>query len=246
MVEHDYEPTAEEAKFVKCHDHLREELNNAYWHWSICKFLHSARASHAHELNTAPAFFELTWYGHFLQAVMRLTRLLSKGKKDLSMWWLLDFVDENRPAFQSRAFQRRMRQHPAYRNGGTPRVPMRVTLRSVAKDRQLLARLPAKNLRVWRNKALAHVDIDHVLSGIEVAKQYPVKVAELDCIIEVIDEVLDRYSLAYNGTSHSKGLPLQIGMQYIIDAIGEKLHRDEQSKLESTQGSNGRIGSSEA
>jgi len=202
-----YQPTIKEKEFEKYHEKLRNELNIANWHFTICKYLKNIGKDYLRELNQAPAFFSLTKNAHLLETIMRINRFFDKDrrKRPLTIWEFLDFVQQNLDMFSSEAFEKRVRDRGRY-DEIAMRRRIEITCQKVVQDRQKLQRLPIHNLRKWRNRALAHTQKKDVLQNIDVFKEYPVEPQQIDEIIDTLHDVLNDYSAAYDASSRFKGL----------------------------------------
>jgi hypothetical protein len=80
--------------------------------------------------------------------------------------------------------------------------------------------LPIYNLKVWRDKKLAHIEKDFIKKSINLMKSYPVKITEIDDIISTLHEILDKYRVSYDGVGWVLGLPsTKNQMKYIMDSL---------------------------
>lgn len=60
-------------------------------------------------------------------------------------------------------------------------------------------------------------------------RENPVTVKEIDDILNTLDEILNRYSIAYDGVEWAIGLPpVRPQMEYIMDSI--KYHRESKKR----------------
>jgi len=213
----DHTATAEK-EFSKYHNRLRSELNNANWHFAICKYIRSIRKDHLHELNQAPAFFGLTIDAHLLSTLMRMNKFFDRKQEHLSIRNFLDFVEENLDIFSNEAFAKRLRQQGRY-DAYFVQGHAEVAPDKVEQDREKVNRLPVSHIRAWRNKILAHIETASVLSDIDIMKAYPVKSGQIDDVINTLHAMLNDYSVAYDGITWEKDLALEHGIQTIVDAI---------------------------
>jgi Holliday junction resolvase RusA-like endonuclease len=210
--------TDAEETFVKCHQELRDELNNANWHFKIWKYLWELRGTHNEELNQAPAFFGLTIHAHLLAALVRLNKFFDRKEQHLSIRNFLDFIEQNLDIFSNEAFQARMRSKGRYESY-IIKDHNEITLQKVEEDRKKVNDLPVAYIRRWRNAVLVHINADCVLRGTDVMKKYPVKQRQIDNIIDTLDDMLNDYSVAYDDVTWAKGLSIEYGMKTVVDAI---------------------------
>lgn len=204
--------------FIKYHQELRGELNNANWHFIILKYLQELRGTYRKELNQAPAFFGLTMYAHLLAALVRINKFFDKNKKHLSIRKFLDFIEQNLDIFSNEAFEARMRREDRYESyiikGHTE-----ITLQKVEEDRKKVNDLPVAHIRRWRNTILVHIEEGRVLRGIDIMKKYPVKQRQVDDIINTLDKMLNEYLVAYDASTWAKDLAVKDGIKAVVEAI---------------------------
>jgi len=216
-----YEPTAKEKEFVKYHERLRDELNRANWHFRICKHLRELGRTYRDEMNVAPAFFKLTMDAHLLATAMRLIKFFDKEKSALTIYGFLSFVKQSLDILSKEALEKRMHSKEGCEIAMRTRTEM--TRQIVEEDIERVKQLPINNLKSLRNKALAHIEKAYVLKDINAFEQHPLLTNDIDEVISTLDEMLNRYSVAYEGVSWYKGLSLEYGMQYVVDAIRFKI-----------------------
>jgi len=90
----------------------------------------------------------------------------------------------------------------------------------VTEDKAKIGSLPIDNLRAWRHKKLAHIEKNLVIQNVDVMKENPVTIKEIDTILITLHEILDRYRNAYDGVQWILGLPpAKPQIEYIMDAI---------------------------
>ena len=228
MTVSNYKPTAKEEEFVKYHERLRDEINIANWHFAIWKYLWNLHKDYIDELNRAPAFFSLTMRAHLLATAMRLNKFFDKPEDNISIYEFLNFAEQNLDIFSNQAFEKRNRGDERYDIAvriHTERTP-KITPELVKEHRQKIEKLPKHNLRKWRNKALAHIDKKSVLRGVDILKEYPVKIEQVDEIIDTIHDILNHYSAAYDGITWEKDLVLEPGIQEVMDSIRFKTREE--------------------
>jgi hypothetical protein len=222
-----------EDEFSKYHDKLRSELNTADWHFTVFKYITEVQNNYLKELNQAPAFWSLTINAHLYTVLMCLNRFSDKKEKvkHLHMDNFLDFIEQNLDIFSRQAFERRLRTIDRY-DEITARSYSKVTSEIVNQHRQKLKDLPISSLRSWRNTVLAHLDKDSVLQGVDITKKFPIKKKQIEEIIDTLDKILNYYSNAFGSSTWVRGLPIQHGIQYTLDAVRFKL-QSESSNLTS-------------
>ena len=88
-------------------------------------------------------------------------------------------------------------------------------------------------MKVWRDKAIAHLDKNIILKDISVFKEYPVKIQEIEQIIDDIHETLNTLLVAFNGESWSKELHVEHGVDIVLDAMRSDLQQ-RQARIQRT------------
>lgn len=225
----DDDHTVKEKEFEKYHDKLRVELNRASWHFAICKHLQELEKTYPDELHMAPAFFRLTLEAHFFTTAMRLSRFFDKPNGHLAIGMFLDFVEENPEIFSNQAFEKRMRGKETYDMAMRKHAEFDSIM--IEQDRKRIRQLPIANLRRLRNKELAHIGQDYVLQNVNAFRRHPLTIDGIETIISTLDEILNRYYLAYVDTTWRKDLPLEGGIQEIVDAIRFKLQEERKRRM---------------
>jgi len=213
-----------EEEFLRYHQRLRNELNRAYWHFRLLDYFRGTQKDYERELNQSPAFWGLTINAHILAVLTRLNNFFGKKEKEkhLHMHSFLDFVKNNLYIFSREAFERRLRVVNRYDEIAAS-YNCEITKEKVERDIVKLANLPISSLKAWRHRLLSHIDRRDVAQNIDIAKRHPIKMKHIAEIIDMLHEVLNEYSLAYDFSTHSKDLAVEHGLQYILDAIRFKL-----------------------
>lgn len=208
--------------FIKYHQELRGELNNANWHFTIWKYLQELRGNYHKELNQAPSFFGLTMYAHLLAALVRINEFFDRDEEHLSIRKFLDFIKQNLDIFSNEAFEARLRSEDRYESY-IVKEHNEMTLQKVEEDRKKVDDLPVAHIRHWRNTILVHIEEGRVLRGIDIMKKYPVRQRQVDDIINTLDKMLNEYLVAYDYSSWAKDLAVKDEIKSVVDAIRFKL-----------------------
>jgi len=130
----------------------------------------------------------------------------------------LDFTKENLCIFSREVFEKRLRAINRYDELASD-FDSQITIEKVEQDIEKLNGLPISGLKAWRNRILSHLDKDSVKDNINIAKKYPVKTRHIAEIIETLDNMLNDYCLAFDFSTHYRGLAIEGGIKYILDAI---------------------------
>ncbi|MFC1988154.1 hypothetical protein ACFLVH_06450 [Chloroflexota bacterium] len=220
-----------EEEFVRYHDRLWRELDEADWHFSVVKYISSASSKYLQELNQAPGFWSLTMNAHISSTLMHLNNLFGKGAKEkhLHMRSFLDFVKDNLGIFLHEAFEKRLRAANRYDELAEQFNPQ-IMSEKVEQDVETLKNLPISGLKAWRNSILSHINKNDIAQSVNIAKKYPVKTKHIAEVIETLDKMLNEYSLAFDFSTHIRGLAIESGIKYILEAIKFKLEVQKKSR----------------
>jgi len=233
MANLNYKPTKVEAQFKKRQDKLREELNVAYRHLTIAKHLMDLMKDYTSAYNIAPTFWALTINAHVFETIIRLWGILEKRKDTINVNRELDFIEQNPKLFSHEAYIERLKSKQELETGVLLGAHKAITLKMVNDFRHKLDELPKENLRRLRHKGLAHVNGEIVEAGINVFEEYPINIEEIEQMMDVVDNILNTCSGAYNGIHYEKHLALEGGIDDIMDAIN--LWIDSKQKRQSSQ-----------
>lgn len=214
-----------EEQFIIYHDRLRDELNTAFTHYEIAKSLREFSHTRRSEFIEALTFFQVTIDANLFAAVMTINRgFIDKRDDCLQLDGFFELVRKNNnvglfstPAFKQRQADKGMSSEDIEHWAS---LHVEITDKMVCEDEAKVKSLPVTNLKSWRNKKLAHIDKQQAMKNTSVMKAKPVTVKEIDDILTTLDEILNRYHVAYDGTSWSIGLPpVRQEMEYLMDAI---------------------------
>ncbi|MFC1943288.1 hypothetical protein ACFLWO_01755 [Chloroflexota bacterium] len=209
---------------MRYHDRLWRELDEADMHFSVVKYISNASKEYLEELNQSPGFWGLTMNAHMYSTLMHLNNLFGKEAKEkyLHMRSFLDFVKENLAIFSREAFEKRLRA--ANRNYElAAEFDLQITCEKVEQDIAKLSILPIPSLKAWRNRILSHINKNDVAQNTPIEKKYLVKTRHIAEIIDTLDKMLNDYRLAFDFLGTSRGLAIESGIKYILDAIRSDL-----------------------
>ena len=213
-----------EEEFVRYHDRLWRELDEADMHFSVVKYISNASKEYIEELNQSPSFWSLTMDAHMSSTLMHLNNLFGKEAKEkhLHMRSFLDFVKENLDIFSREDFEKRLRV--ANRNYElAAEFDSQIPIEKVEQDIKKLSELPISGLKAWRGRILSHINKNDIAQNVNIAKKYPVKTKHVAEIIDTLDKMLNDYRLAFDFLGTSRGLAIERGIKYILDAIRSDL-----------------------
>jgi len=226
MIASDRKPDCKEKQFLEYYQRLISEILQADAHFKLWKRLQNYRTDYLEELNQASFFFNFTIRAHLDAALIHIFKFFDKRKDSLSIWRFLDFIEKNLGIFSTESFSQRMVNNEWYETQVNSHIP--ITFETVQEDRAKLTELECitRSLKTWRDKAIVHINKQFLLDGIDVAKQYPVKVEELEKTITALFGILNRYSRAYNSSTHARSWPGEDDIQAVMDSIRFRIQQE--------------------
>ena len=163
---------------------------------------------------------------------MTLSRIIRKQEQALTIWKFLDFVESNLEIFSYEAFVQRMKQKPDYEEYGEYRVKSHtlITQKEIEEDKQKLLSLEQtiKKLITWRDKVIAHIDEEFLLTGKIISEEYPLQRQQLQEVIDTLFKILNRYSYAYDSSTWVEKFVGEDDVQYVMDSI--RFKKEERKK----------------
>ena len=214
--------TGKEEEFIRLNHILRGELNNANWHFITWKCLWNSIESYSDEMNVAHTFFTLSMRGHLLETLLRLNKLFEKGEDSTNnIAYFLDFAEKNMDIFAAPAADSRKRneEEMILEKQVEEVKPSQITQDVIKEHRRKVKELPIKDLKKWEDATSLHVDRKVAKKNISVFDECPVDIEEIDRTIDTLHEILNVYSVAYDGQSWDKDLIFTHGIKNMLDAI---------------------------
>lgn len=221
----------EEGKYKHYYNSIIQEIINARMHFRLYKCLQESKKDYLKELNQAPGFFNFTIKAHLDAGLMHVFRVLKKQRGSITVWKFLDFVDSNLELFSTEAFSERKAGSLFYEDQVRNHRP--VTHGDVKNDKDKLDefRQVIENLMTWRNKRYAHIDQKFALGQVDIRKDFPIKLTELEDITMKMADILNRYSTAYDSSTYVVDMAGVYGVEIVLDAIRLRL-KERQKQLE--------------
>ena len=214
--------TSLDEQFVAYYDRLRDEINKAHTHYEIAKSLREMRNTRRSEFSETITFFSLTMNAHLFETIMSIGRFIDTRGDSLHLNIFFKFVEQNKNLFSEASFKRRLlaQGHDNDYCEHFAQLHTDITEAIVAEDRARIASLPVGNLIAWRHKKLAHIEKRLITENVDIMKEKPVTIQEIDNILITIHEILNRYRIAFDGVEWVLGLPpAKPQIEYIMDAI---------------------------
>lgn len=214
--------TAKEEELIRLSHMLRGELNCANWHFTTWKCLWNSIEGYSDEMNVAHTFFTLTMRGHLLETLLRLNKMLDENQDGTaSIFYLLDFAEKNMDIFAVPAADRRKRyeEEMILEKQVEEEKTLQLTHDVIKEHRTKLKDIPLKKLKKWEDDALAYIDRKVAKKHINVFDECPVDIDEINRTIDTVHEILNVYSVAYDGQNWDKDLVFTHGIKNMLDAI---------------------------
>jgi len=182
------------------------------------RYLHERRADFLAELNVAPAFFQTVFVTFRTTWVVRSYGLLAGGgREEFTITKFLKFVRENLDLFSKEAFVRRRVLPYGGRQAERHKAP---TAESVRRDLRRVNQLKAiKGLRIQRNKFYGHLDPEYFYDPDLLMKSAPLEWGDLKQIEDVLTDILNRYSEAFDGELFAFEPENMLDVQKILDVL---------------------------
>lgn len=211
-----------DERFLAYYDKLRDELNTAYTYYEISKALREIKSTRRAEFSEALTFLSLTLNATLFSTVMSINRFIDSHRDSLHLDVFFEFIRNNLNLFSATAYKKRLLDKGMDSEDCEHWVKLHtdITAEMVTQDKARIESLPVHNLKVWRNKKLAHIERNLVTKNVNIMKVNPVTIHEIDKILITLHEILDRYRLAYDGVQWILGLPpAKPQIEYVMDAI---------------------------
>jgi hypothetical protein len=215
----EYKPSEIEKKFKVYYDKLIWETLHARTHLKLWEQLEKYRSNYLKELNQAPHFFQFTAKAHLDDCLLILARVLGKNAESLSIWEFLNFIELNLDIFSNASYSKRVASRLYNENLTTSHIP--ITMIELSKDRTKLNNLESivKNLKTRRDKTLAHIDLKFISQKKTINKDFPLQSEQIQSVIDIVFEILNRYSSSFESSIFSKEFLGENDLQYVMDAL---------------------------
>src|SRR2546428_400411 len=207
-----------EARFRELLTAFQREVQALVMVLNTYRHLHERHADYLNELNVAPAFFQTVLVALRTTWVVRSYSLLVGGsREEFTITKFLGFVRDNLDLFSKEAFLRRRSLPYGGPLGERHKAPTADTVRM---DSRRVNRLTAiKSLKLQRHKFYGHLDPEYFSNPDLLTRSAPLEWGELTQIQDVLTDVLNRYSEAFNGELYSFEPENMLDVQKILDAL---------------------------
>ena len=204
-----------ELKFEQYRDHLENEVTRLNSYVQLYKHMNKRKQDRLNELNIAPCFFGTVIDSLFTAIILWVNNLVEPEAKR-GFYNFLSFIENNRGIFAIS----RLQERNDYPDGHWMLNREPIIYESIESDRKKLKNIKAlPSFKIRRDKFHAHFDKDYVFQRKRISSDAPIKFSDLDDVVEVLKDILNTYSAAYNGKVHTMS-PMNINdIDYVLDIL---------------------------
>lgn len=213
------EPTsADEKTFERYREALKQEATRLSCYIRVYRLLHERRSDRLDELNTAPSFFQTVTDALFSVIVLWVDKLFA-ADSERGLHNFLKFVEHHRQIFSIDALKDRRALPEAHWLLERAR---NVDYKTVERNRAAITNFePLESFRLRRDKFHAHFDKHYFFDRGRIAAEAPLLWSDLDDAMELLKDILNRYSAVCDGQVFHLD-PLNVNdLNYLLD----RLHR---------------------
>lgn len=197
--------TQKELEFESYFKNLFDQLIFTYSTFEIYKHVLKISKDKLEEINFAPTFFSISLQSLFSETIITLCKIFKSGKNNkYNMYDFLNFVKENMLMFSWENKIKRVHFQDAdiefekSLHNNVDESIIKVHIKNIEIQNEII-----KNLFFWRDKHLAHNDKDYFLKAELIAKDAPITYGEISNLINLAKDIMNYYSIAYNGIDNS-------------------------------------------
>lgn len=184
---------------------------------ALYRRLHERRADRFAEMNIAPAFFQVVTVALSSSIILWADKLLNKHS-ERGILNFLTFIEHNRDIFAIEELKRRKN----YPDGHWMLDREPITFENIKEDRKRIQSLEfLPNIKTRRDKFYAHFDKKYFFDRESLAEDAPLEWGDFENMIDIISDIFNRYSAAYDGQLFSFR-PININD---IDYLLNRLHK---------------------
>jgi AbiU2 len=190
------EQKSEEKAFEEYREHLKNEGAKLARFIRVYRLLAERHADSLDELNIAPCFFQ-TVEEALLSAIVSWIHKLFAEDSERGLHNFLGFVEQHQAIFSIDAVKRRR----GISDGDWRIARTRpVDNKTVESDRIAITGLePLKSVKLRRDKFHSHFDKRYFFDRKRIAQDAPLTWSDLDNLVGLFKNILNRYSAAYDG-----------------------------------------------
>ena len=203
-----------EKKFEEYRHYLVYEATRLTSFIALFRKLHERRVDRLEEINIAPAFFQMATEALLAGIILWVDKLL-KERGERGIFDFLSFIESNFKILDLEQLKRRKNYPNAHRM--LSRDP--VTLETVKADRERIQCLTSlKNFKTLRDKFYAHFDKEYFFDRERMKEMAPTW-GDLEEVVEVIYQVINQYSVAYDGREFSLQLENIDDLDFLLNRL---------------------------
>lgn len=204
-----------EQKFLDYRQYLEYEAGRLVSYAALYRRLHERRSDRIEEMNIAPAFFSVTADALF-SAIVLWTDKLFDEHAERGIFNFLSFIEYNIKSFAIDQLKRR-RNYPD-EHWMLDREP--ITLQVINDHREKIRELSClESFKIRRDKFYAHFDKGYFFNRKRFADEAPLKWGDLDSVTELLKDIINHYSAAYDGQLFELK-PMNINdVDYLLDRL---------------------------
>jgi hypothetical protein len=192
-----------DSTFQKYREFLHQEKSALASFVTIHRQLYERRDDRLKEINIAPAFFQTVTWTLYSSIIIWTDKLLDK-KGQTGYFDFLKLVENNLDAFSISELQRRT-GHSLDHWFIQRMIREPVTIETITGHRrQILDLAPLPAIKLRRNKLHAHFDKKYFFERWRFEDEAPLKWGNFESVIELMQEILNTYSAAFDGHSMSR------------------------------------------
>jgi len=206
-----------EKEFEEYRLHLRSEASRLVCYVALYQKLNERRTDRLEEMNLAPAFFSTVTDALFSAIILWVDKLFDeKGQRGI--FDFLAFIENNRSILAIEQLKRR-RNYP---DGHWMLDRDEITTEQINADRERIKNLDClKSFEIRRDKFHAHFDKDYFFDRDRLADEAPIKWGDFKKVIEVLSDIINNYSAAYDGNLFELA-PMNVND---LDFLLDRLHK---------------------
>ena len=206
-----------EKIFEEYREYLKSEVVRLISYIKLYRRINERMEDRLDEINIAPSFFQVTLDALFSAIILWVDKLLGT-RSERGFIHFLSFIENNRRIFEISELKRRR----GYPDGHWMLSRERITYQAIEKHRKQIAKLEClPHFKLRRDKFHAHFDKEYFFNRGKLANDAPLKWSDLEAVIEVMGDILNHYSAAYDGNVYHLE-PFNI---YDIDNLLDTLYK---------------------
>lgn len=224
-----------DTEFQKLLTALAGEVVDTNIHWRLLRDLGEKTEAFSREINQSSTFWSFTFRAHLHSTIFGLMRIFDGNSKSLSLTNLLDTIVANLQIFDVNKFRKRLKKNPFVNSlAEEARKPdeqqLKLDVAFSSNDHEIV-----KKLTIWRSNLFAHRNAENVLSGKNIASDFPLKDDEIGVLVDGSVEILNRYSSLFGAATYSPKIIGHDDYKFVLESLTyrlESIDRDLEDEME--------------